>query len=165
MLYAIAVLTLVTLTLAALLLASERRFSPDEDSAIAQVEAVLPHIQCGQCGYAGCRPYAAALVRDNAPINLCPPGGDETVERLAALLGAEAQPIPAELGQASLDRVARIEEALCIGCNLCQPACPVDAILGIPQMLHTVLKDHCTGCERCLPPCPVDCISMVARDA
>ena len=42
----------------------------------------------------------------------------------------------------------------------CQRACPVDAIVGAPQFMHTVIESECTGCELCVAPCPVDCITM-----
>lgn len=159
------VLTLITVALATLLLLGDRLLADQDDSAVDRIERVLPRIQCGQCGYAGCRPYAQALVDGRAAINLCPPGGQATVRQLAQLLGEEPLPIPKELGHASLDRVAIIDEALCIGCSLCSRACPVDAILGLPQLMHTIIKAQCTGCERCLAPCPVDCIHMTARRA
>lgn len=54
-----------------------------------------------------------------------------------------------------------MDEALCIGCTKCLAACPVDAILGAPKQMHTVIADLCIGCEQCLPPCPMDCIQMV----
>lgn len=57
--------------------------------------------------------------------------------------------------------VARIDEHACIGCTLCLPACPVDAISGAARLLHTVIAAECIGCRRCLPPCPVDCISLI----
>jgi electron transport complex protein RnfB len=50
---------------------------------------------------------------------------------------------------------------LCIGCTHCRDACPVDAIVGAHQFMHTIIARECTGCELCLPPCPVDCIRMV----
>lgn len=159
------VLTLITVALAMLLLLGDRLFPDQGDAAADRIERALPRVQCGQCGYAGCRPYAQALVDGTAAINLCPPGGDATVRQLAELLGEDPQPIPRELGQASLDRVATIDETQCIGCNLCSRACPVDAILGLPQLMHTIIKAQCTGCERCLAPCPVDCIHMTERHA
>ena len=57
--------------------------------------------------------------------------------------------------------VAVIDEAACIGCALCLEACPVDAIVGAPTLMHTVIAAECIGCKLCLPPCPVDCIAMV----
>jgi electron transport complex protein RnfB len=63
-----------------------------------------------------------------------------------------------------LPQVARVDEALCIGCAKCLPACPVDAILGAARQMHTVIADLCIGCEQCLPPCPMDCIRMVEVD-
>lgn len=60
----------------------------------------------------------------------------------------------------ALKSVAFIREAECIGCAKCLPVCPVDAIVGAPGMMHTVLTAECTGCELCLDPCPTDCIDM-----
>lgn len=59
------------------------------------------------------------------------------------------------------DAVARIDEGRCIGCTLCIEACPVDAIVGAEQVMHTVVEPWCIGCRLCVPPCPVDCIAMV----
>jgi Na+-translocating ferredoxin:NAD+ oxidoreductase subunit B len=57
--------------------------------------------------------------------------------------------------------VALIDESRCIGCTLCIDACPVDAIVGAAQLMHTVVEPWCIGCALCVPPCPVDCIEMV----
>jgi H+/Na+-translocating ferredoxin:NAD+ oxidoreductase subunit B len=57
--------------------------------------------------------------------------------------------------------VALIDESRCIGCTLCIDACPVDAIVGAAQLMHTVVEPWCIGCELCVPPCPVDCIEML----
>lgn len=57
--------------------------------------------------------------------------------------------------------VVQIDEARCIGCTLCVAACPVDAIVGAPSLMHTVVEKYCIGCDLCIPPCPVDCIDVV----
>jgi H+/Na+-translocating ferredoxin:NAD+ oxidoreductase subunit B len=57
--------------------------------------------------------------------------------------------------------VALIDESRCIGCTLCIDACPVDAIVGAQQQMHTVVEHWCIGCALCPPACPVDCIDMV----
>ena len=57
--------------------------------------------------------------------------------------------------------VALIDESRCIGCTLCIDACPVDAIVGAAQLMHTVVEPWCIGCMLCVPPCPVDCIETV----
>ncbi len=130
---------------------------------IDRIDALLPQTQCTRCGYAGCRPYAEAIAHDQAAINRCPPGGSPGIAALAALLGRAPLPLDPACGREEPARVARIEAQACIGCARCLPACPVDAVVGARQFLHTVLERECNGCELCLPACPVDCIRMVAR--
>ncbi|OFS50565.1 ferredoxin, partial [Achromobacter xylosoxidans] len=126
-----------------------------------RIDALLPQTQCTKCGYDGCLPYAEAIAAGAAPINRCPPGGDEGIAALAALLETPALPLDASRGEPGPLLVARIDEAHCIGCTLCIQACPVDAIVGANKHMHTVLPDWCTGCDLCVAPCPVDCIEMV----
>jgi len=128
------------------------------DEAVAeQINDLLPQTQCGQCGYAGCKPYAQAIA-DGDAINKCPPGGAATIAALAELLDVE--PLPLDAAEETPLRVAYIREAECIGCTKCIRACPVDAIVGAAKLMHTVIIDECTGCDLCLEPCPVDCIEM-----
>ena len=149
-------LSCVTLALGWLLLSAHARFKDDDDELIDAIDALLPQTQCAQCGYPGCRPYAEAVAA-GAAIDLCPPGGNATFEGLKTLLGrgeGASPPAPEPV-------LARIREAECIGCFLCIRACPVDAIIGAPGYMHTVIEDECTGCELCVPACPVDCIDLL----
>ena len=153
-----AVITLASIALIAGigLSVAARRLPASDGDLVERINALLPQTQCAQCGYPGCRPYASAIVDNTAAINLCPPGGEETVRRLAELLGRDIVP----LVESTVPSVAVIDEALCIGCTHCRSACPVDAILGAHHLLHSVIESECTGCELCVAPCPVDCISM-----
>ena len=126
-----------------------------------RIDALLPQTQCTKCGRAGCRPYAEAIAAGQAEINQCPPGGTAGIAKIAAALGRAPLPLNPAHGVEQPLRVAVIDERLCIGCTLCIQACPVDAIVGAPKLMHTVLASACTGCDLCLPPCPMDCISMV----
>ncbi len=141
--------------------AANQNSSDKQQSLINTVNELLPQTQCAQCGYPGCRPYAEAIVKNGIDINLCPPGGDQTIEALANLLGQPVIPLNTEMGENKPPQVAIIVEKDCIGCTLCIQACPVDAIVGAATFMHTVIEQDCTGCELCLPPCPVDCIELV----
>lgn len=125
----------------------------------------LPHTQCAQCGFPGCRPYAEAIASGDAEINRCPPGGEQTIRVLAALLDRDVLPLDRgnvpDFIETDIDLLAVVREDECIGCTLCIKACPVDAIVGAHHRMHTIIASECTGCGLCLPPCPVDCIDLV----
>lgn len=131
------------------------------DALVARIDALLPQTQCTKCGHPGCEPYARALASGAAAINQCPPGGDTLIRKLAQLLGNDYVPLDPVRSSDHARHVAYIDEPRCIGCTLCIQACPVDAIVGAAQQMHTVIVELCTGCDLCVAPCPVDCISMV----
>lgn len=164
MLAAVVFVGLLTLSIALVLGVAAGRFAPDGGAAIEQVNRLLPQTQCGQCGFAGCRPYAEAIIHERAPLNRCPPGGETTIFALSELLNREPAPPDPDCGTRKPPAVAIVDEDACIGCALCLKACPVDAILGAHRYMHTVIEAECTGCELCVPRCPVDCIRMTALD-
>ena len=137
------------------------RFRVQGDPIADKIDAILPQTQCGQCSYAGCRPYAEAIAKGEADINRCPPGGTATMLALADLLGVEPKPLAEEHAADPIKTVVYIDEQTCIGCTLCIQACPVDAILGAAKQMHTIIESECTGCNLCIPPCPVDCIHII----
>ena len=155
---AVVIITAIALAAGIGLSAASRSLPANKEALVDAVNNILPQTQCAQCGYPGCRPYAAAVVDGDADINLCPPGGSDTVARLAELFDREAKPVSE--AAASGTQVALIDESLCIGCMHCRDACPVDAMIGAQQYMHTVIASECTGCELCIAPCPVDCISL-----
>ena len=145
------------LTMGTLLGLAARIFAVEGNPLEAEIEALLPGSQCGQCGFPGCAPAAAAVARGEAPPTLCPPGGRALVESLAEKLGVSVDLSNVEEQE---PRVAFIHENLCVGCTKCFKRCPTDAIIGGPKQIHAVFADACTGCEKCFAVCPTECIEM-----
>lgn len=131
------------------------------NSTTEQINALLPQTQCEQCGYKGCKPYAEAMLNGEADIDLCAPGGVETLEKLATTFSKDPEPYLEHVKQNyRAPSVAVINEDLCIGCMKCIHVCPVDAIVGSIKKMHTIIKSECSGCELCIPACPMDCIEL-----
>lgn len=157
---AIIALTLLALIFGLILGYASRKFAVIEDPIVERIEEILPQSQCAQCGYPGCRPYAEAVGNQGARINLCAPGGEAVMLKIATLLNVEPQPIDGDNQAEPVRMLAIIDEANCIGCTKCIQACPVDAIIGSTRAVHTVISDLCTGCNLCVDPCPTRCIDL-----
>lgn len=140
--------------------------SSGQTTLVERLDALLPQTQCTRCGYPACRPYAEALAAGEAAINRCPPGGAAGIERLATVLDRPVIALDPEYGtERNVEVVARIVESDCIGCTKCIQACPIDAIVGAMNLMHSVIAETCNGCELCLPVCPVDCIEIIDAPA
>lgn len=158
--FALLIIGLLAAAFGALLGFASVKFKVEGDPIVEQIDEILPQTQCGQCGYPGCKPYAEAVANGEA-INKCAPGGDDTIRKIADLMGVDYQPLDDTPATENTPKVAFIIEEDCIGCTKCIQACPVDAILGAARQMHTVIADECTGCDLCVAPCPVDCIKML----
>jgi electron transport complex protein RnfB len=128
--------------------------------SVEAINKILPQTQCQKCTYDDCYSYAKAITNGELH-NKCITGGDKTLKELSQLLGKQEIPLDKNLGKEKPRAVAIVDESLCIGCEKCLLACPVDAIVGAKKYMHTVIKNECTGCELCIEPCPMDCISLV----
>ncbi len=84
-------------------------------SLIDKIDDVLPQTQCSQCGYAGCRAYAWAIVMDEAPINRCAPGGKKGIEALAQVTGRDVIELEPEYGHEVQLEVSHQKPELSIG--------------------------------------------------
>ena len=159
MITAIVSLTVFGLVLGFLLAMAGRYFHVEGNPLLAEVQALLPGSQCGQCGYPGCAAAAEAMLAGAAPITLCPPGGRALAEALALKLGMSADLAGMEDRQAMM---ARVIEDNCTGCGRCFKACPTDAVVGAPKQIHGIVQDACTGCGKCTEVCPTESITLHA---
>ena len=150
-------LTLLGGALGLLLAVAAQRLKVNDHPLAAEIEALLPGSQCGQCGYLGCGAGAVAIAAGEAPVTLCPPGGRVLAQQLASKLGIELD--LSQIADGS-PMVAVSREDICTGCTRCRKVCPTDAILGAPRQLHVIIHDACTGCGRCVAVCPTESLAL-----
>jgi electron transport complex protein RnfB len=157
MIAAIVVLTIMGLILGTALGYAARIFHIDGDPMVDEVTTIMPGTNCGQCGFAGCNPAAEAIVKGEASVTCCPPGGKQLAETLATKLG-----IDIDLGDMADETLhATIDGTQCTGCTRCYKVCPTDAIVGANKQIHMVISAACTGCNSCRDACPENCIKLV----
>jgi electron transport complex protein RnfB len=157
MIAAVVSLTLLGAILGLMLGFADRLFAVEVNPVIAQVEALMPGSQCGQCGFPGCSAAATAIVEGRAAVTVCPPGGKALAAALSAKLG-----ISLDLSDVVDEgpKLAQVAEEICIGCCRCTKACPTDAILGAAKQIHNVIREACTGCGNCIERCPTEALTM-----
>lgn len=136
------------------------KFQSKTDPAIEIINELLPQSQCAQCGYSGCYSYAEAIVKNAEKINKCPPGGNDLILNIAKKLNIKVFKKNLNFQDEKQNSTVWIDEENCVGCSKCVSFCPVDAIIGAPNLMHTVLQKFCTGCNICLLHCPTNCIKI-----
>jgi electron transport complex protein RnfB len=157
MLLAVSSLTVMGAALGGILGVAARYLAVEENPLEAELQAILPGSQCGQCGYVGCAQAAAALARGEAPVTLCAPGGKAVIEQLANKLGVS---VDLSAHEDKGPEYAVILEEYCIGCTRCIRECSVDGIVGANKLMHTVISEACHGCGKCAQVCPTEAIKM-----
>ena len=168
-----------------------QKFKVTEDPRIDEVEDVLPHANCGGCGYPGCRQFAEACVKADSLEGLfCPVGGNEVMAQVAEILHLETveeEPRVAVIRcQGSFEHRPRtshyegvstcaVEHALytgdtdcpwgCLGLGDCVEACNFEALyMDEKTGLPVVIDENCTACGACVEACPRDIIELRKRN-
>jgi len=177
------------LAFGALLALVGKLFAVPEDARKNSLRECLPGANCGGCGFAGCDAYAEAVALGNAPVDKCPVGGQETAQKMADIMGVQAQAMepmvatimcrgdldrcrvrfdyegPKTCRNAALtasgDKDCRFS---CLGYGDCVAKCPFGAIKVGSNRLAYVDSALCRGCGVCAESCPRGVIALVPRN-
>lgn len=162
------------------------KFAVWTDPREEEVLAELPGNNCGGCGYAGCSGLAAAIAKGEAPVNGCPVGGEAVGNKIAGIMGVEAEAGEKMVAfvkcQGDCDKAHSDYEYTgasdcsmlafvpnggpkscnygCLGFGNCVKACPFEAI-SVVNGIAVVNKEACKACGKCVAACPKNLIELV----
>jgi RnfABCDGE-type electron transport complex B subunit len=165
------------------LAAATAKFAIQTNPLVDQILAVLPGINCGACGYAGCSGYAEAVAAGKVGVDACLAGQAPVAHKVAAVMGLEAggrakqlaivhcnrsgvKPLIEYKGLQDCKAAMLASDGIyecsyaCLGLGTCARVCPFDAIVMSKDGLPIILEDKCTGCGSCVPACPKNIISV-----
>jgi Na+-translocating ferredoxin:NAD+ oxidoreductase subunit B len=181
-----AVLSMASLAIffAAVLAFADKKLKVQEDPRISDVFDLLPHVNCGACGYVSCHDFAEHIIKEGEEPLKCRVLGEESKEKLLEYLGKEAKesfvflplircaaktehkPAMADYKGIRTCRGAALVfsggmecEYGCIGMGDCARVCPFGAI-EMKEGLPEVNAEKCTGCGKCAQACPKNIITM-----
>ena len=175
--------TVLGALLALIIGATARAFAAETDTRVETVTEMLPGVNCGGCGYAGCADFAKAIVEGRAPPMQCPVSTSVNITRIAEYLGitaGEKEKVFAVVrcggscavtvrspynGVGDCRSAALVAGGAkgcdfgCIGFASCARACPFDAI-EMRDGLAVVHPELCVGCGKCVDTCPKNLITL-----
>ena len=153
------------------------------------INSVLPGLNCGACGYAGCFGYAQALSKDPGVFSTTPCSmvlqDEERLEELGKVLGVKLDAsgmtrkavvrctgdsdvvcsysgAPTCKGAAQLLSGYKKCPYACLGFGDCVEVCPQNAISIDPEKnIAVVDTGKCNGCGLCVTECPQGIIELL----
>ncbi|MHC4914044.1 MAG: RnfABCDGE type electron transport complex subunit B [Planctomycetota bacterium] len=168
-----------------LLFVASRAFAVKVDPRIEKINAALPGVNCGGCGYPGCSGYAEAVVNEGAAVDLCAPGGADCAKAVAEVMGVEFGAAERRVSILAcrgtreharekydyfgvndcraavlLHDGAKACRYGCLGLGSCVAVCPFDALVAGEDSIPHVIEELCTACGKCLTACPRDLFTL-----
>ncbi|MFC1643898.1 RnfABCDGE type electron transport complex subunit B [Candidatus Omnitrophota bacterium] len=163
---------------ASVLAVADKKLKVQEDPRIEEIFELLPHVNCGACGYVSCHDFAEHVAKDGEDPKKCRVMGEEAMHELCRLLGKDEgvryPQIPLVRCAAETENKKPVAEYKgiqtcraselafgagmeceygCIGFGDCVEVCPFGALYmdkGLPRLD----QEKCTGCGKCAQACP-----------
>ena len=170
-----------------LLTAASKKFHVEIDPRVDEVRRCCSGANCGACGYPGCDGFAEAVVKGEAPVDGCKPGGNSAARAIAGIMGttaSESEPLVARVicqGSSAVakDRYAyngipscRVAASIaggpkqcrfaCLGLGDCMAKCAFNAI-HMDNGLCVIDPEVCTGCGACVAECPRGALQLLPK--
>jgi len=165
-----------------------KKFYVEVDPKVSQIMELLPGVNCGGCGLAGCGQFADAVAKGTIGYGDCPVAGAETSMEIAAVMGIEATAADRKIAFIKCNGlddnvkrnynysgprscVAASQLALggskacpnaCIGLASCKNACPFDAVI-MTDSIAIIDEEKCVACGKCIDACPKGLIDMISE--
>lgn len=178
-LVAVIFMAVLGIILSLLLALANKKFLVYEDPRIDEVDAMLPHANCGACGTAGCRAFAEQLVLGKKEPAQCTVSSKDASIAIARYLGVALGKVEkrvARLACGGGNHVAVLRASYtglktcraaalvsgggkacawgCLGLGDCESVCEFGAITMNRNGLPQVNIDMCTACGDCVDRCP-----------
>ena len=167
-----------------------RIFAAEPDERIEMINEILPSVNCGGCGYTGCRAIAEAIVKGEAKGSGCPVAGKEVWSKIADIMDdhpvVETVRYRAQVMCSGTNDFAKLKYKYdgipdciaatrlaggdkaclngCLGLGTCIANCKFDAI-KIINGVAAVDYEKCTACGACASACPKMIIKLIPFDA
>ena len=186
---AVVAMAVIGILLGAIIGVAAKIFKVEVDPRIDLVTELLPGVNCGGCGKAGCADLAKSIVSGEEAPSKCPVASQEQISSIAKALGIEVGDSVKKVavvfcgGDHNQEKVQTLYNGVsdcvsasliaggpkgcaygCLGMGSCARACPFNAIEMV-NGLAVVHPELCVGCGACVSTCPRNIIDLAPQDA
>lgn len=155
------------------------------DPKLEKLNSLLPGVNCGACGYAGCMGLAEEILSGKQNVNVCKVIDDKSKEKVANFLGQKAEKhirktaiVKCFGGTKVKNRFEYTGQQDCKSANLflsgfkecifgclelasCKNICPFNAITMSEENLPVVDAHKCKACNKCVLECPKKLFALI----